>query len=165
MTDWKWWSGSNDEFYTNGPFDTREEAIEELDGQGGYIVEAVRDKVQFSAKRLIDQQYFEEDDYFSYEHGEPDRVGEKELIAQADMELQAALDVWLDKWRYTFVTPEIFANSRNHESVPVDYSSDGELSEAEEAELADLESIPAHEIMHYQRERRHYLRERKAFFA
>lgn len=161
---WAWWSGSDDEFYTNGPFSTKEEAVAELDGHGGYVVEAVRGRVEFSATRLIDQQYFDDDDYFSGEHGEPDRVGDGELIAQADAELQAALDAWLVKWRRTFVVPEMFANSRNHESIPVDYTSDGELSEVEEAELVELEKIPGHEIMHYQRERRHYLRERKAFF-
>lgn len=161
---WKWWSGSNDELYTNGPFATKEEAVAELDGGGGYIVEAVSARVRFSAARLIDQQYFEDDDYFSGEHGEPDRIGDGELIAQADAELQAALDAWLGKWRHTFVTPEMFANSRNHESIPADYTSDGELSEVEEAELVELEEIPGHEIMHHQRERRHYLRERKAFF-
>jgi len=30
--EWKWYSGSNDEEFSNGPFDTREQAIAELDG-------------------------------------------------------------------------------------------------------------------------------------
>jgi hypothetical protein len=114
---WEWWSGSNDEYYTNGPFASREAAISALDGYGGFIVEAVKKSVQFSADQLIDSQYFEDDDYFSGEHGEPDRAGGGDAIAAADAELQAVLDAWLAKWGHTFVAPEMFAMTRNRASI------------------------------------------------
>lgn len=117
---WEWWSGTNDEFYTNGPFATREEAIRELDGYGGHIIEAVKRTVKFSADQLIDAQYYEDDDYFSGEHGEPDRKGDWKA---ADAELQAMLDAWAEKWQHTFIAPEMFASSRNREEIAKDADS------------------------------------------
>ena len=116
---WKWFSGSTDEWFANGPFDTRNEAVHELDGYGGYITEAIPGAVTLNAKRLLDDQYFEADDLFSYEDGPgPDRRGDDSDIKAADAELQALLDDWLDRWRHTFVTPTLFAQSRNTEQVP-----------------------------------------------
>lgn len=103
-----WWSGSNDEFYTNGPFATREQAVGELCGEGGYVVEAARMPVTFSVDQLIEDQYFECDDYFSGENGEPERTGGADVVAAADAELQALLDAWLARWRHTFNQPEMF---------------------------------------------------------
>lgn len=103
-----WWSGSNEEYFTNGPFDTREDAVAALDGEGGYVVKAALMPITFSAASLIDDQYFECDDYFSGEHGEPERVGFGDAVALADAELQALLDAWTARWRHTFNQPEMF---------------------------------------------------------
>lgn len=115
---WKWWSGSNNELYANGPFLTREEAIDALCDEGGFIVEAQQGAVRFSAKRLLDDQYFEDEDGFDFENVEPDRIGNPAEIARADEELQALLDGWVNKWRHTFVTPNLFVAQRNEERIP-----------------------------------------------
>ncbi len=118
---WKWFSGTSDEFYENGPFATKQEAVAELDGYGGFIIEAVqRDNVRLSASRLIEDQYFEDDDDFDFDHAEPDRVGKKEDVEAADAELQALLDGWCAKFGHTFVRPNLFLKSRNHEEIPAD---------------------------------------------
>lgn len=115
-TDWAWWSGPDDEYYRNGPFATREEALVELDEEGGYIIEAQMNAVTFSADMLINNQYFE-DEGFDFDNCEPDRIGGADAIGAADAELQALLDGWLDRWRHTFVAPNMFAGSRNGECV------------------------------------------------
>lgn len=117
---WQWWSGRDDEYFTNGPFETREEAIEALDGDGGYIVEAERYPITFSAERLINDQYFDCDDYFSGEYAEPARYGNEEFVAKADSELQQVLDVWLAKWSVSFIQPEMFCRQRNGEYIEPD---------------------------------------------
>jgi hypothetical protein len=115
---WQWFSGANDEWYSNGPFDTRDEAIEALEGEGGFIIEAQKQRVRFTASGLIDDQYYDADDLFSYDHGdEHDRIGGADLIAAADAELQALLDAWTARWQHTFAAPTIFAATRNAEQV------------------------------------------------
>lgn len=115
---WGWWAGANEEFFAyGGPFPTRDEAIDAgrdgADGEGFWIVEAVQQEVRFSGEALIEAQYFENDDYFG-EDADPDRLGES---SAADAELQALLDVWTEKWRHTFVTPNMFAAQRSLEFV------------------------------------------------
>jgi len=114
-SNWQWWSGDNDEHFTNGPFETREDAIEALDGDGGYVIEAERHVVTFSAERLINDQYFDCEDYFSGDYSEPARYGSEEFVKQADAELQQLLDNWLAKWSVCFVQPEMFCRQRNDE--------------------------------------------------
>lgn len=117
---WQWWSGTNDEYMTNGPFACREDAIEALDGYGGYIVEAKRYPITFSAERLINEQYFECEDYFCGEYTEPARYGDADFVATADAELQQLLDGWLAKWSVSFIQPEMFCRQRNDEYIPAD---------------------------------------------
>lgn len=117
---WRWWSGSNDEWYTNGPFGSREDAVKALDGAGGFVIEAIKRPVQFSACNLIESQYFEDENYFSGEAGEPDRNGGTDIVLAADAELQALLDAWADRWRHTFEEPEMFAATRNGEAISAD---------------------------------------------
>lgn len=117
---WAWWSGGDGEWFTNGPCATREEAIGELCGEGGHLVEALAGVVHFSAERLIADQYFEDDQGFDYDHSEPDRVGGADVIAAADAELQALLNGWLARWGHTFVKPSLFAATRNAEYVEPD---------------------------------------------
>lgn len=115
----KWWAGSNDEFFTEGPLDSRDDAIAEGRGQFGedgfYICEAEQQPFSLDAQRLLDSQYFEQDDLFDYDHSEPGRKGDH---AAADAELQALLNAWCDKHRDTFITPSLFLWSANHEHIP-----------------------------------------------
>lgn len=110
MTSWKWYSGPNDEHYTNGPFDTREEAVAALEGDAGHVIEAMKHDVHFTVERLIENQYDENDDLFDYDNAEPGRIGDWKT---ADAELQALLDGWVDKHRDTFVEPNMFVSTRN----------------------------------------------------
>lgn len=140
---WLWYSGQDDEFYTNGPFATREEAIEALDGYGGHIIEAAPREVRFSANSLIEHQYFDNDDYFTGEHRGPDRAGGADVVAQADAELQTLLDDWLDRWRHTFVKPEVFRCARKGECIQPYWMDAGPLSDEEKVELRELEEQSA----------------------
>lgn len=115
---WLWWSGSDDEWFNNGPFKTREAAIEALEHERGYVIEAMQQGIRLSAPRLIEEQYFEAGDLFDGDRTEPDRVGGADVIAAADDELQALLDDWVQRWSHTFVEPSMFAASRNQEFVP-----------------------------------------------
>lgn len=112
-----WWAGSNDEWFTEGPFDTREEALaegrayaEDHELEGFFIAEARTQEIRFSAKRLIEDQYMELEDAFDFDNGnEPDRLKGAE---EADAELQALLDAWCEKHKGTFVQPGVFASCK-----------------------------------------------------
>lgn len=113
-----WWAGRFNDYFTEGPFETRDEAFEaarDAFEDDFYITQAETCSIHFSASRLIDDQYVENDDLFDCEHGEPDRLGGS---AAADAELQALLDAWLEKHEATFATPNIFAWARNEEYFP-----------------------------------------------
>lgn len=116
---WMWWSGPNDELYTNGPYLTREEALEALDGGWGYIVEAVSQKLRFSAEDMLETQYFENDDLFSGEGPNADRIGDNK---DADAELQALLDEWTAKWAHTFISPTRFKGHRIEEAIEAQWN-------------------------------------------
>lgn len=122
---WEWWASADQELYTVGPCVSREQVIEE--GRRGlcdhenasfHIIEAKGRIVQFSAERLIEDQYYEQDDWFNFDDGpEPDRQGKTTTIKQADDELQALLDGWCAKWRHTFIKPTMFGETRNAEVI------------------------------------------------
>lgn len=115
--EWRWWAGDNEEWYSHGPFDTREEAVKALDGYGGHVTEAIQQSVKFSADNLLDDQYFDGDDLFDMDRTEPDRIGGADLIAAADAELQTLLDAWAARWQHTFAAPSLFAGTRNGEAI------------------------------------------------
>ena len=108
-----WWCGQDDEYFTAGPFEDREEAI--LDGTNDYggdpffIINAEQHSVKFYAKRVINDYYFDNDMLFDYDREEPDRVGSKEVIEAADKALQVLLDSWLELYGHTFKQPNMFA--------------------------------------------------------
>jgi hypothetical protein len=115
----EWWASRDSDYYTSGPHETRDDAIfagrEDFEGEGFYVLEAATMPIRFSASRLIDDQYFESDDLFHADGGEPDRRGNS---AAADAELQEMLDAWLTRHRDTFADPSQFAWSRNEEFIP-----------------------------------------------
>jgi hypothetical protein len=130
---WAWWAGRNEEWFTVGPEDSRSDVVEiaqgEFDGEPFYIIEAQRGALTLNAERLLNEQYFEADDLFDFEHSEPDRCGGADQIAAADAELQALLDGWCDRWRHTFTTPTLFAASRNREHIAVESTTVAEQPE------------------------------------
>lgn len=129
-----WWYGSNNDYFSGGPFDSREEAIEEgksdYGGDPFWIIEAELYPIKFLADELINSQYFEKDDLFDYDNAEPERCGDKQLIAQADKELQFYLDKWIKEWSGTFVQPNLFAWQRNDEYIEPEQEEEGNDNEA-----------------------------------
>lgn len=135
MTDKKtsgWWFSQDGDLFSDGPFETRLAAInagaDMLSGEEFHILEGSLESAPFklSAERLLDDQYFENENLFSTIDGatEPDRQGGH---AAADKELQALLDGWLAKHGKTFVQPTVFAWTRNEEVIPAGAVS-GEIS-------------------------------------
>lgn len=115
---WQWWSGSSDEWYEYGPFETREQAISELVGSEGFVAECLpAGDVSFSAQELIENQFLEDNDAFDFERSEPDRVGSSKAIDAADAELQGLLDAWCARHAKTFARGNLFAGTRNVERV------------------------------------------------
>jgi len=114
-----WWASRDADVYTSGPHDTREQAIfagrEEFDGDAFYVVEAGIAPLRFSGARLIDSQYFDDDELFHEDGPDADRRGN---CKAADAELQEMLNAWLVRHADTFVAPTIFAWSRNEEFIP-----------------------------------------------
>ena len=110
----KWWASLSDEWFTGGPFDTRDQAIEEGEGlaiEAGqakfWVAHAAPFEISFDAQRIIESQYFENEDLFSCEYGiEPDRLDGHEA---ADAELQELLKDWIARHSSTFVQPTLFS--------------------------------------------------------
>lgn len=111
---WQWWSGPSDGWYSHGPFATREEAVAALAGDAGYVTEAHPPApIRLSAEQLLEEQYFENNDDFDFDHAEPDRRGDAAAIAAADAELQVLLDRWCDRAGHTFERGNLFGGTRN----------------------------------------------------
>lgn len=95
--EWKWYAGPDGETFTVGPLNTREQAIAELDGEGGYVILArkvpIRLAQYFDASEFLESA--EERAYeLANEYGDPlFEVGSDE---QADLEVRvrAAIDAW-----------------------------------------------------------------------
>ena len=125
---WYWWAGRDEEWLTIGPCSTREAAIAEAlsdigEGEGSFVVmEGIMPDISLSASRVIDNAYEDwgNSNLFSTEHDAPEPCGTKEEQAAAEADLQALLDGWVTKWRHTLPTPNMFAATRNQETVPND---------------------------------------------
>ena len=122
---WKWYAGSDEENYTLGPFDCREDAVAEAeclyDDDGGFhIVEATKPAFPPpSADRIIEEMYERAaDDLFGDDYPEP--CGTKEQQDEAGAELQTLLNIWMDRWReQVFPTPWAFGKTRNGEYITI----------------------------------------------
>lgn len=119
MEEWKWYAGSNEETFGHGPFDTREQAIEELDGYGGYVVMArkvpLRLSSYFDVDRLLENA--EETAYdMANEDGDPlfDVTDEQEADLQA--RVRAAIDAWQYAHGLTFI-PWSFSETKHEERI------------------------------------------------
>ena len=125
MTDhqeWKWYSGSNDEEFSNGPFDTREEAVAELDGWGGFVVMARKVPQRLAGYFDVDT-FLEEAEEAAYElcneNGDPLFDVTKEQSEDLQARVRTAIQDWQDTHDLTFV-PWAFTGSSNLENIPED---------------------------------------------
>jgi hypothetical protein len=128
--EWRWYGGDNDEFYNVGPCATREEAIAEARARYGadvrlYVVEGAPQALQPPDAEDVILHYLEgsAQDGFDAEHRECDREGGADQVRAADEELQELLNGWLDRWRHTFATPNLFAACRNEEVIEPELAS------------------------------------------
>lgn len=126
QTDWAWWAGRDEEWLQCGPYPTRDDAVAEGmnyvgEGERDFVVlEGVMHQIRLSADTIINDAYehwSDSSDLFSPEFDAPEPCGSKEDQKAAEDELQAFLDAWVDKWRHTFPTPNMFAATRNLETI------------------------------------------------
>lgn len=123
--EWAWWAGSNDENYSEGPFDTREEAIAALDGYGGYICEAKQTPLRLSEWVGLDRLLETAEDNFA----DSDRCSECDadsvfkVTPDQEKDLTAILKESIDAWQNAHVlvfTCYTFSHQRNLEGIPED---------------------------------------------
>lgn len=120
--DWKWYSGSNDEEFHNGPFDAREDAVDALDGYGGYVIEAVKYDLRlsdlFQVSSFLEQAEDSVDDLYNEDYSlifdtSEDQARDLQLL------VRAAIDTWQDAHGLKFV-PWVFKQSRNLQRIDAD---------------------------------------------
>ena len=121
---WGWWGGSNDEHYSGGPFDAREEAVEYVreSYEEGYVVEAYISDIDLSKQfcadswlERVDEHLFEE---CSGENG-PDSFIE-DITDDQVKDLQKVVREAVAMWQaqnQIVITPYLFTGSRNEEFI------------------------------------------------
>ncbi|OJX99076.1 MAG: hypothetical protein BGP07_03150 [Rhizobiales bacterium 63-22] len=120
---WKWYAGPDDEVFTIGPCDTREEAIEEAQGygyEGFHLVEAVKDDIRL-ADYIGADNILEEAEERAYDLCDPesseslfDVTGDQ--CADLTARLRKACDEWQEAHGLRFV-PWAFTRTRNAEYI------------------------------------------------
>lgn len=116
---WKWYAGWNDEEFHSGPFDTREEAIKELDGLRGFIIEARKTPIKLSS--YFDAEYFlevTEEDAADLSNPDGDLifdVSKAQMVGLQDL-VRAAIDQWQEVNNLVFES-WAFNESRNLEQI------------------------------------------------
>lgn len=127
MSERQWWAGRDEEFFTEGPFRFRTDAIdagrEEFEGDGFTVVEVTPQVFRLDAADLLDHQYFERDGLFDFDHMTPDwnlpETNPKVVAAKAA--LQAALDGWVAEHGGLLNHPNIFAATHHTEHFGPSY--------------------------------------------
>lgn len=122
---WFWWAGRDEEWMNIGPELTRDDVVSQAmgdigEGEGDFVIlEGIMHDINLSASWLLDRAYddWADGDLFSSEHDAPEPQGSKEDQQAAEAELQALLDGWVTKWRHTLPTPNMFAATRNQETI------------------------------------------------
>lgn len=117
MTDWKWYSRPESEEFTNGPFNTREEAVKELDGEVGYVFLARGARLRLS--RFFSGMHFME----TAETLVPSvlRLSEggfltKDHIDSLQLCVRSAIEKWQNAHRLTF-TSWTFTETKELEKI------------------------------------------------
>lgn len=123
--EWKWYAGSEDYIFDTGPFDTREECIEEAralgveDFDGGiHVIEACKSDVLLSSCFDVHGFLDQADDRMFDQMGEDGGSLFSENITAdqikgLEAEIKLAIDHWQQHHNLTF-TPWCFHASRNH---------------------------------------------------
>jgi hypothetical protein len=123
---WQWWAGSDDERYTIGPCDSREQAFQEgqdhYSGEGFHIVEAVqasdlRLALQFNASDFLENVEDRVYDDYTGPDGEPVFVMSKAQVARLQSVVRSAIEAWQCEENLTFKGWK-FQRQRNEEFVP-----------------------------------------------
>lgn len=121
---WKWYSGDNNESYSCGPFDTREEAIDEARGLYGddigvHVTEAYKEQLKLSsyissdtveaileqAEECVADLGDEYGDHLTFDVSSEQQKDLREM-------LRAAVDAWQEKHGLKFTT-WCFTDTRN----------------------------------------------------
>lgn len=124
-SNWKWYAGNNDESYACGPFDTREEAIEEARGQFGddtgiHVIEAIKGEVRLrdyiGASSILEEA--EERAYDLRNEDCDENIFDVSTEMEKDLAvmLRTACDAWQIKHDLRFI-PWCFTSSRNSEFI------------------------------------------------
>lgn len=145
---WQWWAGPNDEYYTSGPFESRDDAVAiatkegiglSVDGYGQkfYIVEAKQDPISFGSHVDIDQIFEIAEDNIrdSNEVGEDDdTVFDVSAEEQADLgrRIKLACIEWQLFHKRQFRT-SVFTETRNHEIILLEAPAADDTAEAPDA--------------------------------
>lgn len=119
MTDWKWYAGANEEEFHSGPFDTRQEAVDALDGEGGYVIEACKRPMDLASFFEIEQflDYAEQDAYeMANESGDPLFDVPTALAQELQRQIQDTIRRWQAQNNLVFI-PWAFSHSRNLEPI------------------------------------------------
>lgn len=117
---WFWWSGFDEESY-DGPFETREAAIANLNGEFGYVCEARQDPLKFSdwldMESIFDRaEDAMADNNLTNEDGGPIfEVSDGQVKDLADR-LKRACDEWQAAHGLVFL-PWAFTEVRNKEQI------------------------------------------------
>lgn len=128
MNLWKWYAGNNDESYACGPFDTREEAIEDARDQFGedtgiHVIEAIKGEVRLcdyiGANSILEEA--EERAYDLRNEDCDDNIFDVSLEMEKDLAvmLRTACDAWQIKHDLRFI-PWCFTDSRNSGFIEAD---------------------------------------------
>jgi hypothetical protein len=143
MSKWKWFSGLDEEFFTEGPFDTKEEAIQEaldndafntfFDEATGewmaalFVIEAQREQVRMSQfvtplsiARILEDAGEEIDKESPFYGDFDDSLLFSSITAEQEDDLKQficdAIDNWQDSHGLVF-EPKTFTRSRNMEEI------------------------------------------------
>lgn len=117
--DWKWYAGSNEEEFHSGPFDTREEAVYALDGEGGFIIEAHK-HLESLASYFDAHRFLEDAEDSAYDMANPDggplfdATGAQ--IIDLEKRVREAIDQWQESHNLVF-EPWAFFGTRNLERI------------------------------------------------
>jgi hypothetical protein len=121
-TNFQWWRSCDGEHFL-GPYDTRQEAVDELDGYGGEVAECSPGQfdLSFDADDIL--QRIEED---NYERNDPD--GDSEIFLDVTKEdkkelenlLRTALQRWIAARNIGLAHCWAFSEIRNRERIPSD---------------------------------------------
>lgn len=149
MTDrkdgWKWFAGTNDEYFSIGPHETRDEAIEtarqdacgefqDEDGVwkvGVHVVEARQDPLRLSIFIDVDhmleraEEDVSESEFVNYDYGDDGPFFSATQDQEADLaaRIKRVCDEWQDAHGLAYV-PRAFSASRNHDYVVVRHPND-----------------------------------------